>query len=80
MVKVYALSTCPWCKKAKQLLEDQGVTYDSVDVDLLEGDEQKEVVKEVENLSGGRTFPVTVINEKVIVGYKEQEILEELKT
>ena len=79
MVKVYALSTCPWCKKVKELLDDQEATYDAVDVDLLTGDEQKQVVKEVEDLSGGRTFPVTVINEEVIVGFKKEEIIEELK-
>jgi glutaredoxin-like protein NrdH len=26
-IKVYALSTCPWCKKTKQLLNDFGVEY-----------------------------------------------------
>ena len=34
---LYALSTCVWCKKTKQLLDDLGVEYDYVFVDLLEG-------------------------------------------
>lgn len=79
MIKVYALSTCPWCKKVKKLLDDENVEYDVVDVDLLSGQEQQDAVKEVENLTGKRSFPVTVINDKVISGFKQEEILEELK-
>ncbi len=74
MVKVYALSTCPWCKKVKKLLDDKQVQYDAVDVDLAQGEEQKKALAEVEELTGRRAFPVTVINEKVIQGFKQEEI------
>ena len=33
-VKLYALSTCPWCKKIKTLLNELGVEYYFVDVDF----------------------------------------------
>ena len=74
MVKVYSLSTCPWCKKVKKLLDDHGVEYDVVEVDLAEGDDQKQALAEVEKLTGRRSFPVTVINDQVIQGFKEEEI------
>ncbi len=74
MVKVYALSTCPWCKKVKKLLDDKGVQYDVVDVDLAREEEQKKALAEVEELTGKRAFPVTVINESVIQGLKQEEI------
>ncbi len=74
MVKVYALSTCPWCKKVKKLLDDKNVQYDVIDVDLAQGDEQKKALAEVEELTGKRAFPVTVINEQVIQGFKQEEI------
>ncbi len=74
MVKVYALSTCPWCKKVKKLLDDQGVNYDVVDIDLAQGEEQQKALKEVEELTGKRSFPVTVINDQVIQGFKQEEI------
>ncbi len=79
MIKVYSLSTCPWCKKVKHLLDEEGVNYAATEVDLLTGEEQKDAIKEVERLSGKRSFPVTVVNEKVILGFKKEEILEELK-
>lgn len=74
MIKLYSLSTCPWCKKVKQFLDDRNVSYECVEVDLLAGEEQKQAVAEVERLTGQRSFPVTVIGETVIRGYKEEEL------
>jgi glutaredoxin len=79
MVKVYALSTCPWCKKVKKFLDDKDVKYDFIDVDLAQGDEQRKALEEVEKLTGSRSFPVTVIDDQVIRGYKEDEMIEALK-
>lgn len=79
MVKVYSLSTCPWCKKVKKFLDQKNVEYEVVDVDLAQGDEQKKALEEVEKLTGKRAFPVTVINDEVIPGYKEDKIEEALK-
>ena len=74
MVKVYSLSTCPWCKKVKKYLDDNNVQYDVIEVDLTKGKEQKKALEEVEKLTGKRSFPVTVINEKAITGFKQEEI------
>jgi glutaredoxin-like protein NrdH len=79
MVKVYSLSTCPWCKKVKRLLDEKGVQYDVIDVDLAEGQVQKQALEEVEKLTGSRSFPVTVVGEAVIRGFKEDELNEALK-
>jgi glutaredoxin-like protein NrdH len=79
MVKVYSLSTCPWCKKVKKFLDEKEVQYDAVEVDLCQGDEQKQALAEVEKLTGHRAFPVTVIGETVIRGFKQDEIEEALK-
>lgn len=80
MVKVYALSTCPWCKKVKRYLEEKNVQFEIFDVDLLPEDEQAQALKEVEKLTGKRGFPVTVINDTVISGFKEDQIAEALNS
>ena len=36
-VFLYALSTCPWCRKAKQWFTEMNVPFQFVDVDLLQG-------------------------------------------
>ena len=76
MIKLYALSTCPWCKKAKQLLTDKGVGFTALDVDLLTGTEQERALQEIDKIVGKRSFPILVVDEQVIQGYQEEKILE----
>lgn len=79
MVKLYALSTCPWCKKAKLFFTEKQIPFDCIEVDLLEGEEQENAVKEVRMLVGDAVFPVTVIGEEVILGFKPDDFDEALK-
>lgn len=76
-VRLYALSTCPACKRTKNLLETQGIRFDAVDVDTLEGGERWVVLKEVGRYNPNSTFPTLVI-EEVIVGFDEGKIKEAL--
>ena len=79
-IMVYALSTCPWCRKVKQLLNDSGVEYSFVDVDLAQGKEREELLSQVKKWNPALSFPVTVLNgTKAIIGFKETEIKEALK-
>ena len=74
-VVLYALSTCGWCARTKQLLTDLGVEFSYVYVDLLTGDEQGTVVREVEKWNPRLSFPTIVIDgSKVIIGFREEEI------
>ena len=77
-VFVYALSTCPWCRKTKQWFTDSRIPFESVDVDALPDDEADEAADKAYELSGGRRFPVVVINGEVIVGYSPDKFLEHL--
>jgi glutaredoxin-like protein NrdH len=77
-VFVYALSTCGHCRAAKKLLDDNGVQYDFVDVDLLPREELKTILEEVSEVNPQRSFPTIVIGDKVIVGNQELAILEAL--
>jgi len=79
-VVLYALSTCVWCKKTRQLLNDIGVSYDYEYVDLLKGTERKDALEEIKRHNAQCSFPTLIINdEKCIVGYKKDEINEALK-
>lgn len=39
-VRLYALSTCPTCKRLRRFLEEHNVDYEDIEVDLLESGEQ----------------------------------------
>jgi len=73
-VMVYTLSTCGHCKATKKLLGDCGIQFDFTDVDLLTGEERKAILEEVKRFNPKCSFPTIIIGEKVIVGYKEDEI------
>jgi glutaredoxin-like protein NrdH len=78
-IMLYALSTCGWCNRTKEMLRQLGVEFDYVYVDLLEGEEQDSVLNEVEKWNPKGSFPTIVIrNEKSIVGFQEKEIREAL--
>jgi len=76
-VILYALSTCGWCARTKELLTNLGVGFSYVYVDLLTGEERDHVVQEVERWNPRLSFPTVVIDDaKVIVGFRENEIRE----
>lgn len=76
---LYALSTCGWCKKARDFLAENDVAYRFVYVDLLEGDELDKVFSEVKRLNPKKTFPTLVIDDSdVVAGFNETEYKEKL--
>jgi len=78
-VLLFALSTCGWCAKTKDLLRQMGVAFDFVYVDLLEGQDQDEAMQAVEKWNPNGSFPTLVINNsRSIIGFREQDIREAL--
>lgn len=75
---IYTLSTCGHCKRTKQFLKDQNIDFDFIDVDLCQGDERTRTVDEVKKYNPRCTFPTILVGDRVIVGYKEDEIKQAL--
>jgi len=76
---LYALSTCIWCRKTKQLLDDMGVEYSYVFMDKLKDDDKDKALDDLERWNPRTSFPTIVINDdRCIVGFKEDEIKEAL--
>jgi len=72
---LFALSTCIWCKKVRQLLEDLGVAYEFIYIDLLDDAKQAEALKTLETFNPNESFPTLVIDNKdCVVGFRPQEI------
>lgn len=78
-IKVYALSTCPYCKRTKRFLDEHKVPYDCTEVDLLDDDKQDAVLEEIEKLTGRRSFPVVLIGPDIIVGHDEERLRKALR-
>lgn len=78
ILMLYALSTCQWCNKTKELLKSLGVEFNFVYVDLLDGKEQDQALSEMERWNPRGSFPTLVIdNARCIIGFQESQIREE---
>lgn len=74
-VMLYALSTCGWCRKTKELLKSLGIEFSYEYVDLLSGDEQKQALDLVRKFNSSASFPTIIIdNKNVIIGFQEEAI------
>ena len=77
-IKMYTLSTCSHCKATKKFMDECKVKYEFTDVDLLQGEERKAILEDVKKFNPKCSFPTIIINDKVIIGFKENEIREAL--
>ena len=77
-VMMYTLSTCSHCKATKKFFSDCAVAYEFKDVDLLEGEERAAILEDVKKWNPRCSFPTIIIGDKVVIGYREDEIREAL--
>jgi glutaredoxin len=78
-VTFYGLSTCVWCKRTRQLLEDSDVAFEFIYVDLLRGRDRKEAIEQVREWNRAGSFPTLVVDGKdCVVGFKPDKIKEAL--
>jgi len=71
-VVIYTTNYCPYCDRAKSLLQMKGAQYDEIRVDR---DEQARA--EMMEKSGRRTVPQIFINEQPIGGFDDLWALEQ---
>lgn len=68
-VKVYSTETCPYCKMAKQFLQENNVQFEAVDVSTNQAAAQEMISK-----SGQMGVPVIDIDGQIIVGFDKGKI------
>ncbi len=79
-VKLYALSTCVWCKMTKQYLKDSNVAFEYVDVDLCTEEDKQKIRDDIQKRGGPLSYPTTIIDDKVIVtGFRKDLLKKELE-
>jgi glutaredoxin 3 len=65
-VLVYTTENCPFCIRAKALLDARGVTYSEINLER-DPDGRAELVK----LTGMMTFPQVIIDGQLVGGFQE---------
>lgn len=71
-VKVYSTTFCPYCVRAKSLLERKGVAFTEINLD----EEAPEVKTELIQKTRHRTVPQIFINNEFIGGFDQLYALE----
>jgi glutaredoxin len=78
-VFLFALSTCGWCSRTKEFLQENDVAFEYIDVDKCTMDEKREIGRRLEELKATLGFPVTVVDDDVVItGFKPDEFREAL--
>ena len=70
-VEVYTTRNCPYCVRAKRLLETRGVPYAEMDVS-----DDDELRADLVRRTGRRTVPQIFIDGRAIGGYEELAALD----
>lgn len=63
---LYSSNYCPYCTRAKNLLQQMGIAYEEIDLTHNEQLKQKIIQQ-----TGQRTVPQIFIDDKFIGGYQE---------
>ena len=71
-VKIYTTQTCPYCLRAKRLLQKKNVPYEEIDVS---SDDDKRM--QLMQRTGRRTVPQIFIGEESVGGSDELYALEQ---
>ena len=68
-IKVYGVSTCPFCKRTKEFLKDKGFDFEDLDVSA-----NLDLAKEMIKKSGQMSIPVIEIDEEIVIGFDKEKI------
>ena len=68
-VRLYTLSTCPYCDKAKRYFAERGIPFEYTDYDLADEGTQASIQADMEG-EGAGGFPFTRIGSDTVEGYE----------
>ena len=77
-VLMYAISTCGWCRKAKNTLKEMDVEYEYIDVDLCSGEDRQQIRQDIQNRGGRLAYPTIIVDDKILLTGPSREDLREV--
>jgi glutaredoxin len=72
-VRLYTLSTCPWCRKAKQYFTKNKIPFENIDYDLATEEEQEAIMDQMDEYGGTGEFPFAIIGKDSVCGFDPDE-------
>ncbi|MEY2854510.1 MAG: hypothetical protein RL030_1642 [Pseudomonadota bacterium] len=71
-VVMYATGWCPYCARARRLLQSKGVDFEEIGIDEVEG-----ARAEMQQRSGRTSVPQIFINDRLVGGYDDTKALDD---
>lgn len=73
---IYSKSGCPNCKKVKELLETQKITFTIIDCDEYLIESKSEFLNFIQELTSRewKTFPIVFNNDEFVGGYTDTKV------
>lgn len=73
-ITIYSIPTCPYCISAKQYFKSKNIPFEDIDVS---SDQTK--AQEMVKISSQMGVPVIKIDDKVLIGFDQDEVEKALK-
>ena len=71
-IKMYKKNPCPYCDRAKNLLDAKGWKYEVIDLT-----DKPAELEDLKAKTGWKTVPMIFINEKLVGGYSDIKALDD---
>ncbi len=79
-VKLFALSTCGHCRNTRKWLDERGIIYECIEVDLKHGEDKRRTIEDMRKYNDRVTFPTMIIDgDNIIIGYHPEKFEEAFK-
>lgn len=79
-VLMYAISTCAWCKMTKKFLNENGIEYEYIDVDLTSDEDHGKIAEDIKKRGASPSYPTLIVDDRtVITGFRKDKIKEALE-
>ncbi len=63
----------------KQFLQDNGIAFEYIDVDLVDEDDKAKIREDIQKKGGTLSYPTTIVDNKtVITGFRKDQLKEAL--
>ncbi len=74
MLDLYIMETCPYCKKVMSFMDEKGIKYNKVDINIKSNEDA------LIQMGGKRQVPFLVDKDRNIQMYESNDIIEYIKT
>ncbi|MCW4034415.1 MAG: glutaredoxin family protein [Candidatus Bathyarchaeota archaeon] len=77
-VLLYAISTCGWCKRAKNFLNENSVQYDYLDIDTCNAEDKNKSMNDILSRGGRLAYPTIIVDDELLLTGPTPEKLREV--